>query len=131
MITTWAAVVVVFAGIYLVCLAAVALISPERAIRFFGGFASSARVHYLELGVRTMVGISLVAYAPNMAFASAFSVFGWILTLSSLVLAVVPWRWHKRFAQATVPHATRYPLLLALGSFVLGGVILAALVRGS
>ncbi len=131
MIAMSAAVIVIFAGIYLVCLAAVALVVPQKAIRFFGGFATSARVHFLELGVRTLVGISLLAYAPHMAFGSGFRVFGWILALSSVLLAVVPWRWHQRFAQATVPHATRYPFVLALGSFVLGVGILAAVVKGS
>jgi len=131
MILISAAVIIALAGVYLLCLAALAFVAPQRAVRFFGGFASSARVHYLELGVRTLVGIALLAYAPHMAFASEFRVFGWILAVSSAPRAVVPWRWHQRFAQTTVPYAARYPRWLAAGSFVLGLVILGALARGS
>ncbi len=126
-----AAAVVALAGVYLLSLAVATFVAPQRAVRFFGGFASSPRVHYLELGVRILVGIALLAYAPHMAFASAIRVFGWILVVSSLILAVVPWRWHQRFAQKTVPYATRFPRLLAAGSFVLGFAILGALARGS
>lgn len=131
MILMSAAVVVALAGLYLVCLAAVAFVAPQRAVRFLGGFASSASVHYLELGARTLVGVALLAYASQMALASAFRVFGWILAVSSVLLAVVPWRWHQRFAQTTVPYATRYPRSLAAGSLILGFVILGALVTGS
>lgn len=122
--------IVALAGVYLVCLAAVAFVAPQCVVRFFAGFASTASVHYLELGVRTLVGIALLAYASHMALASAFRVFGWILSVSSVLLAVVPWRWHQRFAQTTVPYATRYPRSLAAGSFILGFVILGALMKG-
>jgi hypothetical protein len=65
-----------------------------------------------------------------MRFGGAFALFGWTLLLTTAGLAVVPWHWHRAFAQRAVPHATRRLSLVAVGSLVLGGLVLSAALRG-
>jgi hypothetical protein len=131
MIRALAFVAVLLAGVYLVGLGAAALVRPQRAKRFLSGFASSARVHFLELAARLVVGAALVLHAPQMRVPGLFVVFGWVLVVTTAGLAVVPWKWHQRFASWSVPQATRHMALFGLGSlaggiFVLASVLLDA-----
>lgn len=123
--------VVVLAGLYFIALAATSLFVPAQADRFLLGFASSPLKHFAELILRFLVGGALVLHAPHMYLSRAFSLFGWILLGTTVCLFLIPWRWHSRFAQHAVPWATRYMALIGLASLALGGLILAAVIRGS
>lgn len=125
-----ASIAVLLAGLYLVGLAAVATVSPQRAKVFLSSLASSAFAHFLELFVRLVIGAALVVYAPQMKFTRAFVVFGWVLVVTTIGLFTVPWRWHHRFATWSVPLATRNMPLLAIGSFAGGVLVLLSVVLG-
>ena len=118
---------VFLAGLYFVALAGVAFLAPSRAADFLGGFAQTAGRHYLELGLRVITGVALVVQGPRMPFSMAFSVFGWMLVLTTAGLAMLPWRWHRMFAERAIPRITRHLLLVGCVSLVLGAVILTAL----
>jgi hypothetical protein len=120
------AAVVVLAGLHLVGLAVAAFAAPAAASRFLLGLASSAPVHYAELGVRFIVGGALLRHAPHMAMPGVFTVVGWVLVITTAVLLAVPWRWHRRFAERFVPPVVRHTRLLGVASFVLGSLVLAA-----
>lgn len=124
------AVPILLAGLYLIGLAVVAAALPRRAEIFLSGFARSAFVHYLELSVRLVVGAALVSHAPQMRLPGLFAVLGWIVVGTTIVLSVVPWRWHRRFAEWSVPLATRNMVLFALGSLAAGVFVLVSLVPG-
>lgn len=121
-----AAVPVIAAGLYLVTLGLVALLRPVRARRFLAGFASSRTAHLVELGVRLVVGGGLVLWAPRMRFTPLFFAFGWMLIVTSLGLLALPWRWHARFAQWSVPMATQRLPMFAVASLLGGAFILYA-----
>jgi hypothetical protein len=131
MIEALALAVVMLAGLYFIALAAVSLFMPAQANRFLLGFAGSPSKHYAEMILRFVVGAALVLQAPRMYLSGAFNLFGWALIITTAFILVLPWRWHHRFAQQVVPLATRYITLVGLVSFVLGGSILMAVVRGS
>jgi hypothetical protein len=75
--------VVLLAGLYLVGLAAAALLAPSRAAGFLLGFAGTARTHSLELALRGLAGGAFVWRGPQMRFGSVFAGFGWLLVLTS------------------------------------------------
>ncbi|HYI12283.1 MAG TPA: hypothetical protein VEK57_24735 [Thermoanaerobaculia bacterium] len=118
------AVPVLLAGLYLVGLAAVAFISPQKAKLFLSSFASSPFAHFAELFSRLLVGVSLVLYAAQMKFSSLFTVLGWTIVVTTIGLFVAPWRWHRRFARWSVPLATRNMALFGLGSLAAGVLLL-------
>jgi uncharacterized protein YjeT (DUF2065 family) len=126
MINLLASGTVILAGIYLVSLAAVALTAPNLATRFLMGHASSAAFHFLELLIRMAVGVAFLLHGPSTGFSNFFSAFGWVLVATTTVLFLVPWQWHKRFAQRSVPQATRYRCLIGVASFAFGAFVLAA-----
>lgn len=123
MATVIAAVLVLLAGLYLIGLAVLCIVAPERGARFLGGFASSAATHVVELALRLAVGIAILAYSPYMVLAAFFKAFGWVLVVTSLGLLVIPWRWHQQVARATVPLVTRHLRLFAVGSFAFGTIL--------
>jgi hypothetical protein len=126
MLHSLAAAVVVVAGLYLIGLASVSLLAPARATAFLNGFARSAAAHYLELVLRLVAGVALVLTAPGMLFPAAFALAGWILIATTACMVLVPWKWHRRFAEWSVPHATRHMRILGVASLTLGATLLAA-----
>ena len=129
MLTLVALTVVVLAAAFLLCLAAAAVFLPKHAAHFLNGFASSARAHYSEIGLRLIVGAALIVAAPNMLFAKQFMLFGWLIVVTSLVLLCLPWRWHQRFAQYVLPPITKRVWLFALFAVPLATVTLYALLH--
>lgn len=130
MISLLAGLLVLLAGLYLAGLGAVALVAPARAGRFLGSFARSASAHYAELLLRLVAGGALVAYAPRMRFSAVFTPAGWVLVATTAALFAVPWQWHRRFAQWSVPRARNHVRLLGLASLLLGGFVLVCMIPG-
>ncbi|MBL0180505.1 MAG: hypothetical protein IPP98_15540 [Gemmatimonadetes bacterium] len=118
---------VVLFALYLLTLGGGAIIYPETTKRFLGGFATSQRTHFTELALRVVAGASLVSSAPRMAFGQGIALFGWMLVVTSLALAMIPWRLHHRFAAWAVPQATQHMTLVGIVSIVGGLAVLAAL----
>jgi uncharacterized protein YjeT (DUF2065 family) len=127
---TLAAILVLLTGLYLVGLAAFSFIYPTRAIFFLESFANSAFNHVLELSLRIIAGAAVLVYAPYMKFSDLFRAFGWVLVTTTVALFVMPWRWHRHFAQLSVPFATQRLGLFALGSLAMGIFIVLSVIFG-
>lgn len=130
MISALSAVTVSLVGLYLIGLGLMALLNPDRAAAFFNGFARSASVHYVELALRFVAGGAFLVAAPRLLFSDAFVVVGWTLLVTTIALAVIPWRWHRRFAERGVPYAVRNLPVVAIASCLMGTAVLVSLVFG-
>lgn len=122
-----AAALVLLAGVFLALLGVACLVAPAQARRFLLGFAGSLALHYLELSARLVVAGALLVCAPAMLFPRIFTAVGVVLVVTTLVLALVPWRWHRHFAQRTVPGVLRFLPWLGLASMALGGFVIFSL----
>ncbi|AMW03724.1 hypothetical protein [Gemmatimonas phototrophica] len=118
------------AGVYLISLGVTAAIAPPRAKRFLEAHASTVRAHVLELALRLVVGLAMMLAAPAMLGTELVRFGGGVLVATTLVLAVLPWRLHQRFAAWAVPMATRTMSLVAVGALAGGIAVLAALMLG-
>jgi uncharacterized protein YjeT (DUF2065 family) len=121
--TSLAGAAVVLAGLYLLGFGALALLAPSLAARHLLGFASSLRLHALELALRMLAGLAFVGYADQVHFAGIFHAVGLVLVLTTLGLALLPWRWHQRVARSTVPATLPYLPWLGLVSLAAGGFV--------
>jgi hypothetical protein len=111
-------------ALFFLALGLLALARPRVAKRFLLGFAKSASKHYLELSLRLIAGGAMLAAVPHSAQPLGLTVFGWLLIGTTLVMALVPWRTHRRFAETSVPHALRFLPMIGVSSFVLSGWLL-------
>lgn len=121
-------IVVVVSALLLIGVALLVLGRPVVAERFIRGFASSVRTHFAEQIFRVVFGGSLVIYSSAMWQAGAFRLIGWLLVISSTVLMILPWQWHRRFGQRIMPRLIQYLWLYAIGSFAFGTIILYAVI---
>jgi len=121
---------VMLAAAYLLGFGTIAIVAPEQASEFLLGFASSLRVHVLELIARAAVGMAFIGYAPGMPFAGAFHAVGLVLVITTLGLAVVPWRWHRRFARMVVPAVLPHLPWVGIASIAGGALVLWAAASG-
>jgi hypothetical protein len=121
--------VVVGFCIFLIGLAIVIAINPRLAERFLRSFASSARAHYLEQGLRLLAGAALVEFASSMWHPKLFELFGWVVVVTAVGLMLMPWQWHHKYGTWAIPLVIRHMRLFALGAFALGGFILYGVSR--
>ena len=122
-------VVILFFCLFLIGLAIVIVIKPQRGGQFLSSFASSARAHYTEQIARLIVGIAMVIFAPSMWYSNVLNFFGWILIVTSIGLMLIPWQWHHKYGEWAIPLALRYMKVFALGAFLLGVLVLYSLSR--
>ena len=115
--------IVLLSAIFLIILACLSLFTPKHAIRFLGGFASSAKTHYLEMIIRLIVGTAFIINAQNMLYSKVFLIFGWLLVGSTAILILLPWRWHNLFGQKIASPVIQQAWLIGIGSFLLGSFI--------
>lgn len=120
------AVILLVAG-YFFALGFIALIKPSLAARFLLGFAQNIVVHYCELLLRLIVGFALLHQSATMRFTNVIELFAWILIFSTMALFLLPWRWHRQFAQKVVPYANRYLSVIGVISLALGISVIVAL----
>jgi uncharacterized protein YjeT (DUF2065 family) len=125
-LTRFAGAVVVLSAAYLVGFGVLAIARRSSAIRYLRRFASTFRLHILELCVRCAIGAAFIGYASRMQLPGVFRAFGIVLVATTLGLALIPWRWHQRIAQATVPRVERYLPLLGIAAVAAGVFVLWA-----
>ncbi len=122
-------IVVVGIGLCLIGMAIVIAIKPLLAERFLKSFATSARAHYTEQAARLIAGAAIVIFAPSMWYPDLFMVFGWLIIVTAVGLLLIPWQWHHQFGKWAIPLAIRHLKLYALGTSVLGALILYGVSR--
>ena len=116
--------ILIAVALFFLTLGLAALIQPSNAKRFLLGFATSAPKHYAELVARLLAGGAMLIAAPHSAYPIGLSVFGWLLIGTTAVMALVPWRFHRRFAESSVPKALRSLPMIGVASLLLGGLLL-------
>lgn len=121
--------VVALFGLVLVGFAGLAFVRPGRADSFVQLFASTRRAHVTEQVVRLVFGAGLIHFSPMAFYPAGLRVLGWALVITSLLLLVLPWRWHFRFGRWAVPLVRRHLRLYAICALLLGLALLGAVVE--
>lgn len=116
--------VIALASGYFVVFGVIALFSPAHAKRFLLGFADTAAKHYLELAIRLAIGFALLELAPVSQSNIVLRAFGWILITTTVLLALLPWRIHQRFAAKSVQQALQYMSLIGLASVAISALLI-------
>lgn len=86
-------------AVWLLCVAYYALSAPNKAKLALRQFGSTPLIHFGEHILRTVVGLAFVGAAEEAnAYSLAFNFIGAFLIGSSLIIMILPRRWHHAYA---------------------------------
>ena len=100
-------------------------INPEKARTIIGKAGSTIVINYGELIVRLLIGISFVVSSKTNAYEQYFTIFGYFLIISALILMLTPMKIHHKFstkaAETLKPIYLRIcaPFSIAFGIWIL------------
>jgi uncharacterized membrane protein YfcA len=124
MITAAKLIILLFGG-FILFVAMLMLFTPEKARAMLRKAGSTNGINYGELTLRLFIGAAMVVYAANAKFPEAFSVFGWFMMITALLLFLVPKKLHHAFSMKTAdllkPFYVRF---LSTFAVLLGGFII-------
>ena len=86
------------AGGWLVFVAAVCLVRPDLAHAGLAAFGGTWTIQIGEHLLRGLAGTAMIVRAPLSKAPDVFAVAGWFVVGSSLLILVLPKRWHNAYS---------------------------------
>lgn len=111
-------------SLYLISLPFVVLIKKDIALKYFSSFASSQKAHLTEQLFRFVFGIAIFDYSDKMLYSNFYYSFGLIIIITTLILTIVPWKWHHEIGKKAIPLTLKYLNLYSFSAFIFGLFIL-------
>ena len=110
-VVTLAFVIVAAAGLWLAAVALLMALRPNYCLHLLAKMtanleASNWRLQFTEQGLRVLVGAALIFRSPASKLPLTFEVAGWLLVASSLLIIVLPIRWHGNYGAFWVERLT-------------------------
>jgi hypothetical protein len=90
--------IVILFGLFIIAAGFVMLFNPERARRTLRKAGSTNFINYAEITIRLIPAIAMILVADSCKVPIAFTLFGWIMVITSFVLYVIPRKMHHAFA---------------------------------
>lgn len=95
---TLALMVLIAAGGWLVAVGLLMALRPGRALHLLSLTASSYRANLAEQIPRLIAGAAMVVRAEVSKLPQLFTLGGWFIVASSVLLLVIPLAWHSGYA---------------------------------
>jgi len=131
---TVALIIVTVSGLWLVAISFLMVLSPHYCLKLFEKMTSSLvasnwRLQLTEQGLRILAGAALIVRSPLSKVPLAFEVAGWCIVISSLLILVLPIRWHGSYGKWCSRWLTTLVLrvLCPVPAIVGAGIVYAAL----
>jgi uncharacterized membrane protein YfcA len=124
LITAAKLIILLFGG-FIIAVGFRMLFTPEKARLMLQKAGSTNFINYGEITLRLLIGIALVVYSTHAKFPEAFSIFGWFMSVTALLLYLVPKKLHHAFsmkcAHLLKPVVVRLlaPFALAFGALII------------
>lgn len=90
--------IVVFFGVFFICVGFLMLINPQKANDILRKAGSTNFINYAEISIRIIPAVGLILSANNSKYPDIFKIFGWFMLVTSLVLYFVPRQLHHNFS---------------------------------
>jgi len=99
-----ALIIVIAAGLWLAGVGTLMAFRPSYCLELLEGMTANLEhsnwgLNITEQGLRIVAGAALVMRAPASRVPMAFEVAGWILVASSVLILIVPVRWHGAYGR--------------------------------
>jgi len=90
--------VVVIFGLFFIAAGFLMLFAPKKAREILRKAGSTNLINYTEITVRMIPAAGLIGYADYSRFPEAFSIVGWFMLGTSIILFFVPRRLHHDYS---------------------------------
>lgn len=125
MILTLAKWAVIIFGIFIIFVGFLMLFAPERARATLRKAGSTNFINYAEITIRLIPAVALILYSDFSKFPLAFTIFGWFMGITSLILYLVPRKTHHAFSMKSADMLKpKYVQLISPFAFLFGGLII-------
>ena len=99
---TTALVIVVAAGVWLIAVALLMALFPSYCLHLFEKMSANLaaynwRLNLIEQGLRILAGAAFIIHAPASQLPLLFQMAGWMIVVSSLLILILPMKWHGAF----------------------------------
>ncbi len=99
MLLSLAKLIVILFGVFLIAAGILMFFNPKKARAILRLAASNNWINYGEISIRMIPAAALVIVAEESTASLLFQVLGYFMILTSLVLFLIPRRWHFNYAQ--------------------------------
>ncbi len=112
-------------GLFIIFTGFLMLFYPKKAQSTLRKFASTNLINYTEITLRLLVATAMILYADFCKLPEAFTIFGWFLLITALILYAVPRKLHHTFSTKSA-HILKpfYFRLISPFAFLFGLLIL-------
>ena len=119
------ALVVIFAAVgWLAFVAKVCLVRPESARAGLAAMGSTPAIQFGEHALRGLAGLAMVLRAEVSKAPLAFEAIGWFVVATSLLIVLLPRRWHHAYAVFWADRIPGWAFRIASIPTMIGAVLL-------
>ncbi len=121
--------IVILFGIFLVLTGMLMFWKPQYSREILRKAGSTNLINYTEITIRMIPAAGLILYSELSKYPEVFTILGWFMIVTSLILYLVPRRIHHNYAlwcaEILTPKYTRYisPLSVLFGCAILYSVL--------
>lgn len=129
MIVVLAKYCIILFGIFFIVVGLLMLLKPQTARAILRKAGSTNFINYAEITIRIIPAVALIIYSDHSLFPIFFTVFGWIMFCTSLILYIIPRKLHHQFslksADILKPLYFQFisPISIIIGYFFIKSVI--------
>lgn len=124
-ILTMAKYIVILFGTFIISVGLLMLLTPKKARETLQLAGSTNVINYTEITIRFLIALALIFYADFSKIPEAFSILGWFMLITSLILYGVPRKLHHQFSLKSAEKLKPlYFQWISPFAFVFGGFII-------
>ena len=109
---------------WLAFVAVLCLVKPEAARAGLAAMGSTPAIHFGEHALRALAGIAMIMRADVSKAPLAFEIIGWFVVTTSILIVLLPRRWHHAYAEWWAERIPRWAYRLAALPTLVGAVAL-------
>lgn len=125
MLQSLALLVLLAAGGWLCFVAALCLARPDAARAGLARMGGTVAIHFGEHALRALAGAAMVVRADASKAPDAFGLVGWFLIATSLLIVLLPRRWHHAYAVWWADRIPAWVFRLSALPTLIGAALLA------
>lgn len=126
MLAKW---VVILFGLFIISVGLLMILAPEKARATLRKAGSTNFINYAEITIRMIPALGMIYYSDYSKYPEVFTIFGWFMLGTSLILFFVPRKFHHGYslksAEILTPVFVRLlsPLAFLFGSAIIYSVL--------